>query len=112
MIVFDAKLDGPFAPIPSVSSNNSAAYPHLRGTLVLKDDLIGGISFEGGYEKYFIGRNGSLLNDLIDPTDAIIGFSVNYQTGSTVLTLSYSYSWNPTVQDWDVSSSLSASVRF
>jgi len=38
--------------------------------------------------------------------------SINYKTGATVLTLGYVYSWDPTTQDFDVSSSLSASVRF
>jgi hypothetical protein len=111
-LVFGALLDGPFAEIPVVPSDNSAAYPHLKGTLVLKEGMLAGMSFDAGYEKYFIGKRASFFSDLIDPTDAVIGFSVNYKTGSTVLTLNYAYRWDPSIDDWDVSSSLSASVRF
>lgn len=113
MFVFDATLDGPFAAIPSVATSNSSEYPHLKGSLLLKDGLIGGLSFEGGYEKYFIGGHGKpFLQDVIDPKDAVIGLAVHYKTGATVLTLNYAYRWDPSIDDWDVSSSLSASVRF
>ncbi|HWR11403.1 MAG TPA: hypothetical protein VN445_06255 [Rectinemataceae bacterium] len=116
---FSALLDGPFAPIPVTASDNSAAYPHLKGRLSLGEGMIGGLSFDGSYEKYFLGRQAPFFEDLIDPMDAAIGFGVNYKTGATVLTLAYRYSWNPskvnddsTVGGFDVSSSLSASVRF
>ena len=111
-LVFGALLDGPFSPVPSVASDNSAAYPHLKGHVVLKEGMLAGLSFDAGYEKYFIGRRSAFFSDLIDPTDAVIGFSVNYQTGATVLTLAYAYRWDPSIDTWDVSSSLSASVRF
>ena len=115
-LVFSARLDGPFAPIPAPASDNSAAYPHLKGKLVLGEGMIGGLSFEGGYEKYFIGRRSAFFSDLIDPTDAVIGFAVNYKTGATVLTLNYAYRWDPSLNGgaggFDVSSSLSAAVRF
>jgi len=112
LFVFDATLDGPFAAIPLAATSNSGEYPHLKGSLLLKDGLIGGLSFEGGYEKYFIGRAKPFLQDVIDPTDAVIGLAVHYKTGATVLTLNYAYRWDPSIDDWDVSSSLSASVRF
>ena len=118
-LVFSALLDGPFAAIPSPASDNSSAYPHLKGSLVLKEGMIGGISFEGSYEKYFIGRISPFFSDLIDPTDAAIGLAVNYKTGATVLTLAYAVRWDPskvnpdtTIGGFDVSSSLSAAVRF
>ncbi len=118
---FSAILDGPFAPVPApdADTDNSSAYPHLKGKVLLGEGIIGGLSLEGGYEKYFIGRETGIFDDLIDPQDAVIGFGVNYKTGATVLTLSYTYSWNPSkvnddssIGGFDVSSSLSASVRF
>lgn len=112
LFVFDATLDGPFAAIPASATSNSGEYPHLKGSLLLKEGMIGGLSFEGGYEKYFIGRTKPFLQDVIDPTDAVIGLAVHYKTGATVLTLTYAYRWDPSIDDWDVSSSLSASVRF
>jgi hypothetical protein len=111
-LVFSALLDGPFALIPASASDDVTAYPHLKGKLVLKEGIIGGLSAEAGYEKYFIGRQAPFFEDLIDPTDAVIGFTVNYKTGATVLTLAYTYRWDPTLNDFDVSSSLSATVRF
>lgn len=111
-LVFSALLDGPFDTIPATPSDNPGAYPHLKGSLALKEGLIGGISVEAGYEKYFIGKSAGFLEDLIDPTDAAIGMNVHYKTGATVLTLAYSYVYNPAISDFEVSSSLSATVRF
>lgn len=111
-LAFSALLDGPFALIPASASDDVTAYPHLKGKLVLKEGIIGGLSAEAGYEKYFIGRQAPFFEDLIDPTDAVIGFTVNYKTGATLLTLAYTYRWDPTLNDFDVSSSLSATVRF
>ncbi|MDD3981775.1 MAG: hypothetical protein RBT72_08215 [Spirochaetia bacterium] len=106
------QLDGPFSPTPSPATDDNGAYPHLKGGFVLAEGLLPGIFLTAGYEKYFIGRKTSFFKDLIDPEDAVIGMSINYKTGATVLTLGYVYSWDPTTQDFDVSSSLSASVRF
>ncbi len=115
-VVFGALLDGPFSDKPATSSDNNALYPHLKGSFLLKEGMIGGISLEAAYEKYFLGRTASFFEDLIDPEDAAIGMKVNYKTGATVLTLDYAYRWDPSMNGgaggFDVSSSLSASVRF
>jgi hypothetical protein len=116
-ILLTAALDGPLAPIPSAASDNASAYPHLKGSFILKEDLIGGISFSGNYEKYFIGRaDSNVFADLINPTDAVIGMDVNYKTGATLLTLHYTYKWDPSKNNgsggFEVSSSLSVSVQF
>jgi hypothetical protein len=105
-------VDGPFAPKPGTATDDSGAYPHLKGGVTLAEGLLPGIFLSAGYEKYFIGRKAAFFKDLFDPEDAVIGMSINYKTGATVLTLSYTYSWDPTAGDFDVSSSLSASVRF
>jgi len=111
-IELSVQLDGPFSSKPITASDDNGAYPHLKGGFVLAEGLLPGIFLTAGYEKYFIGRNTTFFKDLIDPEDAVIGMSINYKTGATVLTLGYVYSWDPTTQDFDVSSSLSASVRF
>ena len=117
--VFSALLDGPFSDKPATPSDNTSLYPHLKGSFLLKEGMIGGISIEAAYEKYFLGKTVSFLEDLIDPEDAAIGMKVNYKTGATVLTLDYAYRWDPskdnndgTFGGFDISSSLSASVRF
>jgi hypothetical protein len=105
---FSATLDAPF----TWTSDPTAGYPHLKGKLKLADGVIGGISFEAGYEKFYLGQSGDFFGDLVNPEDAIIGLAVNYKTGATLLTLNYVYSWNPTISDFEVSSSLTASVKF
>ncbi|HEY9054753.1 MAG TPA: hypothetical protein VIO60_08035 [Rectinemataceae bacterium] len=119
-LVFDATVSGPFDSVIN-DADDSTEYPHLKGSLVLKEGLISGLSLEGSYEKFFIGKGTpntflDKVKDLIDPTDAAIGFAVHYKTGATVLTLDYAIRWDPSLAsgagDWDVSSSLSASVRF
>jgi len=109
---FSALLDGPFAAIPLAASDDSGLYPHLKGEFALAEGILPGVFLTAGYEKYFLGRKAGFFKDLVDPEDAVIGMSINYKTGATVLTLAYIYSWDPTTQDFDVSSSLSASVRF
>jgi hypothetical protein len=113
-LAFNALLDGPFALIPDTASDNRLLYPHLRGSIKLAEGMIGGLYFDGSYEKYFIGRETGFFQDLISAKDAVIGFNVHYKTGSTVLTLAYTVSYVPDnpADPWDVSSSLSASVRF
>ncbi|PKL05997.1 MAG: hypothetical protein CVV53_06595 [Spirochaetae bacterium HGW-Spirochaetae-9] len=115
-LVFSTLLDGPFSDKPAVDSDNSSLYPHLKGSFLLKEGMIGGISLEAVYEKYFLGKTGTFFEDLIDPVDAAIGMKVNYKTGATVLTLDYAYRYDPSMNGgaggFDVSSSLSASVRF
>ncbi|MCX7026315.1 MAG: hypothetical protein NT061_02225 [Spirochaetes bacterium] len=108
---FGALLSGPFDSTV-MDTNDVTEYPHLKGTVMLAEGLISGLSAEGKYEKYFIGRRHPFFQDLIDPTDAAIGFAVHYKTGATVLTLDYAYRWNPAASAFDVSSSLSAEVRF
>ncbi|MFZ3110500.1 MAG: hypothetical protein WA234_07415 [Rectinemataceae bacterium] len=114
--LFSVQMDGPFSEKPAVDSANSSLYPHIKGSFLLKEGMLGGISLEAAYEKYFLGMRTPFLEDLIDPEDAAIGMKVNYKTGATVLTLDYAYRYDPSMNGgaggFDVSSSLSASVRF
>jgi hypothetical protein len=111
-IEFNTSLDGPFAAIPAVPTDNSSAYPHLKAIFSFKEGIISGISMDAGYEKFFIGKNSPFFPDLIDPTNAGIGMAFHYRTGAAVLTLNYSYRYDPTAKNWNVSSSLTTSVRF
>jgi hypothetical protein len=120
-IVFNAALDGPFAAIPPVASPSAKQtdYPHAKAIFHFGEGIIGGIYFDASYEKYNLGKVDSFFKDLADPTDAVIGLAVNYKTGASVLTLKYDAKWNPdfdngdgTFGKFDVSSSLSASMKF
>jgi hypothetical protein len=49
---------------------------------------------------------------MVDPTDAVIGLSINYKTGASVLTLVYDAKWDPQAGEFVVTSSLQASMKF
>ena len=113
--VFNATMDGPFtvkgvAAIPS--SANQVDYPHLRGVLRLNEIKSFPFFFDASYDKYLIGAKTGFFQDLVDPTDAVIGLNVNYKTGASVLTLAYNAKWNPLTSQFDVTSSLQVSMKF
>ncbi|HTX72537.1 MAG TPA: hypothetical protein VMC79_06890, partial [Rectinemataceae bacterium] len=68
--------------------------------------------FDASYEKYYIGADKGFFPDLVDATNAVIVLDINYRTGATVLTLAYNAAYNPTTGKFDVTSSISASVKF
>ena len=108
-------MDGPFtvkgvAAIPS--SANQVDYPHLRGVLRLNEIKSFPFFFDASYDKYLIGAKTGFFQDLVDPTDAVIGLNVNYKTGASVLTLAYNAKWNPLTSQFDVTSSLQVSMKF
>jgi hypothetical protein len=114
-LVFNAALDGPVSAKGTVDKLDDAKqtdYPHLRG--VLRLDQIDQIPFyfDASYDKYLLGAKDGFFQDLIDPTDAVVGLNVNYRTGASVLTLAYNAKWNPTTAQFDVTSSLRASMKF
>ncbi len=116
-LVLMASLDGPFKaaerladPRPATAAQTD--YPHARAVFRLADGVLGGFFFDASYEKYFIGAAKPFFPDLVDPADAVIGLAINYKTGASVLTLKYDARWNTTTQQFDVRSSLSASLKF
>ncbi len=113
-LYFEVSVDGPFAPVPAMDSDNFAEYPHLRGVVGMAEDLIGGFFVSGSYDKYFIGKTGNFFTDLVDAKDAVITAAFNYKTGAAVFTLLYSLSYNPDAPNgsFDVTSSLQSSIKF
>jgi hypothetical protein len=111
VLSFKASVDGPFAAAPS-GSTAQVDYPHLRG--VLRLDQLGNFPFffDASYEKYRLGAEDGVFQDLVDPTDAVIGLSLNYKTGASVLTLKYDAKWDPAAGEFIVTSSLQASMKF
>jgi hypothetical protein len=113
MIFFNISVDGPFKPAPATRSDSQADYPHLRGVAGLAEGIIGGLSFDAVYEKYFLGANDkTFFADLIDPTDAVISAAINYRSGSAVFTLLYNLRWDPSKKDFDITSSLQTTIKF
>jgi hypothetical protein len=110
-LVFKTSLDGPFKAIPAALGNQTD-YPHAKAIFVFGEGIIGGIFFDASYEKYYIGADGGFFEDLVNLEDAVIGLAINYQTGASVLTLKYDATWNPVTMSFDVSSSISASMKF
>jgi len=112
-LYFDVSVDGAFAPIPAVESENSAEYPHLRGVIGLAEGVLGGFFVSGSYDKYFLGKTTSFFADLVDPVDAVISAAFNYKMGAAVFTLLYNLSYNPESDNgFDVTSSLQSSIKF
>lgn len=112
VIFFDVGVDGPFKAIPSTPSANPAEYPHLRAAAGVAEGLLGGFFFDFAYDKYFLGKDGSFFEELIDPTDAVITAAVNFRSGAAVFTLLYNLNFNPATGDFDVTSSLQSSIKF
>ncbi|HPD80994.1 MAG TPA: hypothetical protein PK025_08090 [Spirochaetales bacterium] len=112
-LVFKVNLEGPFAAIPSTPVDNPALYPHLRGTFLVGEGLLGGFFFDFAYDKYFIGRDVGFFEDLVDPTNAVITAAVNFRSGSAVFTLLYNLRYNPDAPNgFDVTSSLKTTIKF
>jgi hypothetical protein len=109
-IALSAELDGPFAAIPAVATTNQTDYPHAKAVFTLAQGVLGGFFIDASYEKYYLGQNKSFFQDLIDPTNAVVGMDINYKTGASVLTLAYNAKWQN--NDWVVTSSISASMQF
>ena len=109
-IVFNVSIDGPFEqPVPE-EPDNWVNYPHLRGTLLVAKGLLPGFDFAAWYDK----KNIQTFADLIDPTNAVIGAAINYQTGPAVITLEYDLKYNPeaaaTEDQWETSAKLKSSI--
>lgn len=107
-LVFSVTLDGPFQK----NGESQADYPHLRGVLRLDELPNFPIFFDASYEKYNIGKANPFFQDLVDPTDAVVGMSINYKTGTSVLTIMYDASWDPAAAKFNVRSSLQAAMKF
>jgi hypothetical protein len=105
-------MDGPFKALPAVATENQTDYPHLRGVLKLNEIGAFPFFFDASYDKSRIGAESGFFQDLVDPTDAVIGLNVNYKTGASVLTLAYSAKWDPNNKIFNVTSSLQASMKF
>jgi len=103
-----AALDGPF--VGAAGSTDQAQYPHFRAVAHLGEGLLPGIYADATYEKYYLGKYNGFFADLVDRTDAIANLAINYKTGSSVLTLLYNAKW--VNNDWQVTSSLQAALKF
>jgi len=108
-LTFKVALDAPFAWIQDITSDNSADFPHLLGSLKLARGLIPNVDITARYEKFFLGKKtgGNVWQDLISLRDASIGVTVGYKAGTALVSMNYAYTWNPTKNNFDVVSSLS-----
>ncbi len=110
LIVFSLGIDGPFKkPAPDIPPDSEEAwvnFPHIRGSFVLAEGLLPGFSFSASLDK----RNIQSFADLIDFTDAVIGATINYQTGPALITLAYDVRYNPETAEWETSAKLQSSL--
>lgn len=113
IFIFNTELDGPFSGDGiNPSASDQTKYPHLRAIIQLNRIDKFPFYFDASYDRYFIGAKNGFFQDLVDPTDAVIGLNVNYKTGASVLTLAYNAQWDPANNKFNVTSSLFASMSF
>ena len=74
----------PYAPLDGLQ---------VQGRVGIRDVVIPGIAFDLNYEK----RGIDSLTDLTAPQHMVIATGLSYQTGSTVISLSYSGHYDPAV---------------
>jgi hypothetical protein len=114
-LVFNTTIDGPFS-VQGIAADPAFAkqtdYPHLRGVLKLNEIDKFPFFFSASYDKYLIGAVSGFFKDFVDPTDAVVGLDINYKTGASVLTLAYDAKWSPAKGEFEVTSSLQASMKF
>ena len=110
-IAFKTSVDGPFAKVPAVDTDNPADYPHLRAVATLGEGIVGGFSFDAVYEKYFLGKAGTFFEDLFTAEDAVITAQINYHTGAAVLSLLYNLKYDAATGTYGTSS-LQSSIKF
>jgi hypothetical protein len=109
-IALNISIDGPFKdPAPGIDDDEEGAwvkFPHLRGSFVVAEGLLPGFSFDASVDK----RNIQKFADLVDFSDAVIGATINYQTGPAVITLAYDVRYNPVTEAWETSAKLQSSL--
>lgn len=110
-LVFSASMEGPFeAPITDDSPEALARNPILRGSFLVGDGVIPGVTVGANYEK----RNLQTFGDVFSAEDAVMGARVNYRTGPAVISLTYDLTYDPNASDparpWQVTSGLETSI--
>lgn len=107
LFYFNAALDGPFG---GADSEETFKKPRFRGTFVLAEGILPGVSIEASYDKKDIAT----LSDLFDPENAVIGARLNYRTGPAILSLVYDLRYDPFVDPgedpWVVTSGLESTI--
>ena len=109
MISLSISIDGPFNKNEDIADTDEGAwvnYPHLRGSFILAEGLLPGLWFNASVDK----RNIQTFRDLVDFSDAVIGATINYQTGPAVITLAYDVRFNPETEEWETSASLQSAL--
>ncbi len=108
LLVLLVTVEGPFAKIDD-NESNFLNYPHLRGSLSLKEGLIPGFFFDISYEKLFLRE----FADLGSPEGAIARATLNYRTGPALISLFYQMRFSE--DNWEnpeTSSGLQTSIQF
>lgn len=107
LIYFNAALDGPFGG----AGGQTFKKPHFRGTFVLAEGIVPGVSLEASYDKKSIAD----VRDLFSAENAVIGARLNYRTGPAVISLVYDLRYDPYADPsgespWVVTSGLESTI--
>jgi len=110
-LAFNASVDGPFAATPDAEdeTKSDTAFPHLRMTFNMAEDLLSFGYITAYYDKSRIDS----FESLVDPENANIGATVNYKSGSAVISLIVDVKYDPLIQDdekWVTTTKLETSI--
>lgn len=105
-LVFSLGMDGPFVVDPNVLTKN----PNLQASLLLKEGVLDGFSFQALYSKHYLRS----WQDLVDPTNATISVMAGYKMGPARISLIYNIQYDPNLvgsgQPWVVTSRLETAI--
>jgi hypothetical protein len=117
-LIFNVSLEGPFTALAQTlgtGGDNPLAFPTLRSSLVFDPKETGiPVALEASYNKSIIKN----LEDLIDPTNALIQSKISYIAGAAEISLVYDVRYVPEEMRlpgdpaWDVTSKLETAINF
>jgi hypothetical protein len=118
LLVFNASLEGPFGALAQTlgtGGDNPLAFPTLRSSLVFDPKETGiPVALEASYNKSII----KTLEDLLNPTNALIQSKISYIAGLAEISLVYDVRYVPEEMrapgdsEWEITSKLETAINF
>ena len=112
-IAFKVSLDAPFSS-PTTDFAAIVKNPHLRGTFIIGEGIIPGISLDASYDKKGITDfTAAPPGGLFNPTNAAIQTRLNYKSGPAVISFVYMVRYEAGLlpDPWVVTSGLESAIQ-
>lgn len=105
-LVFNFSVEG---PLEEADPDNIYDQPRVKGIFYLEEGTIDMVDFQFWYDKMGV----TAWDDLVDPTNALIGGLVNFHMSPAVITLQVDVKYDTEDPDgWDVTSQISTGIQF